>query len=662
MSIVTKGVWLSCVCAVAALGSVDLSYAQTLVGKSQQQKMIEQAMAKRDQQRLLYQQAQHLLDEAKLEEYALISDQLADYPLLPYLQYRIFLIDLADKSPKQVHDFISENKQYPFSSSIHSSYLDALIEQKSWTRLLSYQTTEPHDQEYRCHYYSAKLATGDKKGAFAGARQLWLTGQSVSSACDGLFDAWQQQGLMDEQAILDRMVLALDARNSNMLNYLVRLLHTENSHQIGESIKELLSEPDSVVHYSKITPVSEFSQHLAYLGFKELVRQDTKAAVQALAKVVKTQQLSKQTEQELAEYAAAWLINTDSEQLAQWRDEILLLSQDESLIERRVRLAIQQANWQGVGQWITRLPDSTQQSMRWQYWLARVEFFQGQNVQAQQRLEKLLGERNFYSVAAANLLGKPIRYQSRMVDEAKLADLSEYHQALTRISELLALDKIAAAKSEWRWLLSSSDEQYQRALAKYAGEHHWYHLAVVATIEANMWDYTSLRFPIAYQHWFKFYAQKHNIEPITLLSLARQESALDSEAYSPVGARGIMQIMPTTAQHTAKVYGLEYKDASQLFNVEKNIEIGSQYLSGLLSDFDNNRIFAFAAYNAGPNRVKRWRERSNESIDAYSFIEAIPFNETRGYVQNILMFETYYRNLVGQDGPFLTPDEINMKY
>ena len=60
--------------------------------------------------------------------------------------------------------------------------------------------------------------------------------------------------------------------------------------------------------------------------------------------------------------------------------------------------------------------------------------------------------------------------------------------------------------------------------------------------------------------------------------------------------------------------------------------------------------------------MKQWRSRTAEKVDAYSFIEAIPFNETRGYVQNILMFETYYRNLLGQDGTFLTSNEIKEKY
>ena len=231
-----------------------------------------------------------------------------------------------------------------------------------------------------------------------------------------------------------------------------------------------------------------------------------------------------------------------------------------------------------------------------------------------------------------------------------------------RIAEMIAVDKIYAAKSEWRWLLWHSTQSEKKALVKYAANKRWHNFTVVATIEAKMWDYTSLRFPIAHRWWFNFYSEQNNVPLITLMSLARQESALDVEARSPVGARGIMQIMPTTAQHTADVYDLEYSGADELYDIQKNIEIGSSYLSGLLDDFNHNRIFAFAAYNAGPYRVKQWRARTNQSIDAYSFIEAIPFDETRGYVQNILMFETYYRNLLGQDGAFLTPQEVKEKY
>jgi len=184
----------------------------------------------------------------------------------------------------------------------------------------------------------------------------------------------------------------------------------------------------------------------------------------------------------------------------------------------------------------------------------------------------------------------------------------------------------------------------------------------MASIKAQMWDNISIRFPIAHRWWFNFYGDKHSIDPITLMSLARQESGLDIEAISPVGARGIMQIMPSTAKYTAKKYKLAYRGTQDLYSVGKNIEIGSHYLDGLLNQYNNNRIFALAAYNAGPHRVKTWRKRTQGKLDAYAFIEAIPFKETRGYVQNILMFETYYREVLGVDGAFLNPHELKTKY
>jgi len=230
------------------------------------------------------------------------------------------------------------------------------------------------------------------------------------------------------------------------------------------------------------------------------------------------------------------------------------------------------------------------------------------------------------------------------------------------INELIEVDKITAAKREWNWLLWQVNKQEQQALAVYAAEKDWHHLTVKATIEAKMWDHTALRFPIAHQWWFNFYGDKHKVDPITLMSVARQESALDVQARSPVGARGIMQIMPTTASYTAKRFKLSYKGAGDLYDVGKNIEIGSRYLNSLLQQYDDNRVFAFAAYNAGPHRVKRWRKRSNENLDVFAFIEAIPFKETRGYVQNILMFETYYRDLMGVEGDFLRPNELLTKY
>lgn len=619
------------------------------------------ALSPLEQQRALYQQAQDFLDQKDVESYLKLRPQIASYPLTPYVDYRTFLVDIGLQTPKQVDDFTLKYKDFPFSSSIKAAYLDGLAKNKNWIALLKYQTKEPHDQKYRCYYYTAKLETGDKASAYKGAENLWLTGGSVSSACDDLFQQWTTAGYRSDDMILQRMLLMFKANNTRLFGYLDNMLATDSARSRSTVLQNLYKKPEGVVEFSQSNPVNPFNQTLTELAFKQLIRKDTKQAVRVFNQVMSAQKLPQAIQTNLANYASSWLTNTDSDQLAKWRDTKIKQGGSVALMERRARLAVQFNDWQAVDKWIKQLPQAMQNSTRWQYWLGRVEFAQGKDKQAQQRLKKILGHRDFYSVAAANLLGEPIRYESQILT-GKLVDISDKQAALDRIEEMIDVDKINAAKREWRWLLWHSTQSQKLALVQYSAQKHWYNLTVVATIEAKMWSYTSLRFPITHRGWFEHFSKQNDVPMITLISLARQESALDIEANSPVGARGLMQIMPTTAQHVADVHKLDYENADDLYKVEKNIEIGSAYLGDLLKDYDNNRIFAFAAYNAGPSRVKQWRSRTAEKVDAYSFIEAIPFNETRGYVQNILMFETYYRNLLGQDGTFLTSNEIKEKY
>ncbi|WP_086982262.1 transglycosylase SLT domain-containing protein [Vibrio aphrogenes] len=612
-------------------------------------------------QRQVYEKGQDLLDAGDVAGYQVIRPQIASYPLTPYIDYRVYLTDIENRQPQEVNAFTEKYQTFPFSSRVRANYLDALAKNKQWKTLLEYQQEEPRDQRYRCYYYYAKWTQGQKDAAYQGAKDLWLTGSSVSSACDDLFDQWTQAGLRTETLILERMLLSFKSGHSGMFRYLDGLLTSDNAKASSKDLQALYRDPSKVGEFSKKAKVTPFNQQLTEYAFRQLIRKNTQQAVELYEQVVQAQKLPLTAQVDLSNYASAWLMNTDSSSLAQWRDSMLNKQGLPSRVERRARIAIQNADWKDLAHWISKLPAEDQQSLRWQYWSARVEMAQGKTKQAKQRLQPLLGQRNFYSAAAAELLGEPIRYQSKMLNE-KLPDIKAKQAALDRIQEMINVDKISAAKSEWRWLLWHSTQSEKKALVQYAAEKHWHHFTVVATIEAKMWDYTSLRFPIAHRWWFDFYSKKNDVPLITLMSLARQESALDVEARSPVGARGIMQIMPTTAKHTADVYDLKYQHADELYNVQKNIEIGSSYLGGLLDDFNHNRIFAFAAYNAGPHRVKVWRARSNQKIDAYSFIEAIPFDETRGYVQNILMFETYYRNLLGQEGAFLTPQEVKEKY
>ncbi|NVD05788.1 murein transglycosylase [Vibrio sp. JPW-9-11-11] len=613
------------------------------------------------QQRELYDQAQQLLDEKQVEQYRQLRPQIANYPLTPYVDYRSFLVDIGERTPQQVEAFITQHRDFPFSGRLRAPYIDALAGKQDWRRLIEFQTREPRGETYQCHYYYAHSQVGDKALAYQGAEQLWLSGHSIADECDALFTAWDQAGLKTDQLVLERMLLAFEARNGSLMRYLSKQIKSDIAKQQATDMRRLFAAPASVLSFAKQHSVTPFHQRQVELALKKLARSDVEQAQALFEQVTEAQQISTPRSQLIADYIAFRLINTESASLAQWRDRYIATSSSKNLLERRVRLAIQEGNWQHVIDWIERLPEASQQTLRWQYWLGRSEVALGEKGAGQQRFESIIGQRNFYSVAAAKALKRSIQYPTAEISLDK-ARIAPYNKALVRIEELVDRDKIAAAKSEWRWLLARADDKQKEMLAAYASFMGWHNLTVTASIQARMWDNIAIRFPVAHRWWFNFYADKHSIDPITLMSLARQESALDIEARSPVGARGIMQIMPSTAKYTARKYKLSYQSSEDLYQVGKNIEIGSHYFNGLLEQYDNNRIFALAAYNAGPNRVQTWRERTQGKLDAFAFIESIPFRETRGYVQNILMFETYYREVLGVDGAFLNQHELKAKY
>lgn len=615
-----------------------------------------------DEQRALYDQAQQLLDNKQVDQYQAMRSKIALYPLTPYVDYRTLLATLDEQSPQQVERFIEQHKSFPFSSRIRAPYIDMLARKQQWQTLLEFQTDLPRGEQYQCHYYNAQYQTGNQALAFKGAEDLWLHGRSISDACDPLFKAWQKAGLRSDEQILNRMLLAFDARNGGLLKYLAKEVQSKQAQQQAKQMIALFNQPENVAAFAKKQPANTFYRKQSEMALQKLARKNVEQAQQAWATVVDGQKLTPPQAQKLADYIALRLVNsTDSAELISWRDQQIASSSSIKLKERRIRLAIQEADWSGIADWIATLPEEQANNLRWQYWLGRSEMATGAKAQGERRLEAILGERNFYSVAAAEQLNRAVVYPQTSL-ALQRSVVKPFNASLERIGELIARDKIAAAKSEWRHLLNRATPEQKQMLAAYAAQKRWHHLTVTATIQAKMWGNLALRFPLAHRWWFDFYGEKHSVDPVTLMSLARQESAMDIEAKSPVGARGVMQIMPATAKYTARKYDLGYTGVDDLYKVGKNIEIGSRYLQSLLEKYDNNRIFAFAAYNAGPGRVKTWRGRTQEKLDAYAFIEAIPFNETRGYVQNILMFETYYRGLLKQDGVFLHENELNTKY
>jgi soluble lytic murein transglycosylase len=140
------------------------------------------------------------------------------------------------------------------------------------------------------------------------------------------------------------------------------------------------------------------------------------------------------------------------------------------------------------------------------------------------------------------------------------------------------------------------------------------------------------------------------VEPSVALGLIRQESSFDVQALSPVGARGLMQLMPATAASVAKRLGLTPDLGALTSDAGYNMRLGTSYLQGLLGQFNQALPLAIAGYNAGPGRVQDWLVALDPAAGApemIDWIELIPFNETRNYVQRVIENIVIYRAQLG---------------
>lgn len=165
-----------------------------------------------------------------------------------------------------------------------------------------------------------------------------------------------------------------------------------------------------------------------------------------------------------------------------------------------------------------------------------------------------------------------------------------------------------------------------------------------APLEAIPVAYWKILFPQNYWPDIKADAEKNGLDPYMVASLIRQETEFNPGAVSNKNAYGLMQLLPAVGRSMAKEEGIHHFRTDDLLNPATNILLGTHYLRQMLDKFGGQPEYAFAAYNAGDDRVTDWQSIGNyHGID--EFVESIPFTETREYVQAIVRNEQIYREL-----------------
>jgi soluble lytic murein transglycosylase len=274
-------------------------------------------------------------------------------------------------------------------------------------------------------------------------------------------------------------------------------------------------------------------------------------------------------------------------------------------------------------------------SVKYLYWRARAGEKTGKD--SSKLYEKIESDDGFYGVLARLRTG-------RLVEDAGKAEEATTFKPkpIERIDLLVAAGlKGSAARELLLRAERNRDSQSLREIAIRLMDLQEYRKAmlITSTIPQDMRPF-DVQYPLAFWSRVTAEASENGIDPYLLLSLIREESRFDPDALSPAGAVGLMQLMPQTAEHTARRLKIPVKGTQSLHDVDLNIKLGSYYLSGLLKQFDSVPA-ALAAYNAGGSRVKGWLSQ-NDYGSSDEFIEDIPFEETRNYVKRIVRSYFHY--------------------
>ncbi|MFN3587663.1 MAG: lytic transglycosylase domain-containing protein, partial [Moraxellaceae bacterium] len=197
-----------------------------------------------------------------------------------------------------------------------------------------------------------------------------------------------------------------------------------------------------------------------------------------------------------------------------------------------------------------------------------------------------------------------------------------------------------------------ADARLRLVAAAAANQAGWYDRAIFAADRTKQMHNYNLRYLAPYREVTRGYAQELGLDEAWIYGLIRQESRFVTSARSGVGASGLMQLMPATAQWVANRVGLKYH-AGMVNEVGVNVRLGTYYMRHVLDSLSSQPVLATAAYNAGPGRARQWQP-VDRSMEAAIYVESIPFLETRDYVKKVMTNAVAYSQVFGQNRLTLT--------
>jgi soluble lytic murein transglycosylase len=308
-------------------------------------------------------------------------------------------------------------------------------------------------------------------------------------------------------------------------------------------------------------------------------------------------------------------------------------------------------DWSELSATLARMSPDQQREAVWTYWDGRARLARGDYAGAHQRFDSIAGPFGFYPRLAAEELGRPLELPPAPapVGDDEVSKM-EPRIGFTRAMKLFHLGMREEGNNEWAWQLRGMNDRELRAAAEYARRQGVLDRMISTSDRTRGEIDLQQRFPTPYRRTLSEVAEPLGIDPDWIYGLIRQESRFVEDARSVSGAQGLMQLLPRTAGYVARRIGLQGYHPSRINEADVNLRLGVSYLKMIFEDQGGEPLLASAAYNAGPRRLRQWRTTLKQPMDGAVFIETIPFNETRNYVQKVLHNTMIYAALDGRAG------------
>jgi len=576
------------------------------------------------------------------QSWAKLAAGLENYPLYPYLGLAAMQRHIDEVQRDEVDAFL---KAWPGSlpaAILREAFLIELAKRRDWKNFADLYDPATHSTELRCDVLRARLALGDKLDFAADIEPLWQTPNTLPAACDDAI-AWANgAGKLTPALVWQRIdLVATRASHWGAVASLAPLL-TGAEREAAEHIALALRDPGKALTQASKWPDAPHSRDAIATALERLARRDADGATARWADLGAKFHFDSAQRGRVLRAIALYRASSYSPDAQARLGALPAEFANDLTREWRVRAALAAQDFKGALGAIDAMPETQRTDARWRYLRARLAAQTGHKAEAEAQFRALAGEANYYGFLAADQVAAPYAIcTSELADDAVTTASLRRNPSLARAFEFFAINRLTEARREWDFAIDKLDPAQKRQAIALASREGWIDRAVYAFNQGDDVHLYTLRFPLARREQIVREARGAGIDPAWAYAIIRAESAWTTDARSGANAYGLMQLLPSTAAQLARSEQISYGGASDLFDPDTNIALGTRYLARVAARFDGSTWLGSAAYNAGPDAVDKW-VNARDTLDPDFFIETIPYKETREYVSRVLAFSVIY--------------------